>query len=512
MRFLLVALLACIASAEFCAPAQLPQLTLKNGQYVDPSGRIIIFHGLNVVNKYAPYLSNYVTPAQVQIFAQEWGINAVRTGFLWDGYEHFQNHKNLTYLADTVNVANQLFAPAGIYSLVDIHQDYFSGAYCGDGAPDWAVLPDPSIVGAYPFPLPVLSTPFPRGSNGLPVTTSCPPNEVIGEFYLAYEQIAAWFSFYTNVQNIQSIYNDMLGDLAWAFYGNSNIIGIEIMNEPFPPLVEDYNSFLNSSYGDEVYLQPWYDVVSSVVRSQNPQVPLVFEPLQTNGEVLARKMGFTHPPGGHKQAGKDVLSFHLYCAPNPTYEDCLLAGPQYAEDCNAILAGDPDYCYTLFDKSLALRISEAKALGVVPQVTEYGSFTGNQTLDADFVQYIGEISDSAFVSSFYWDILWLTTYGNSYLIPSFVRPYAQAIAGTPSATTWNQQTKTYTFTYTPSTQIQAPTEIFVPVTIHYPKGFVVTVSPNNAVKVATPQPNLVTLTVDQCEEKAKVTVTITARK
>jgi endoglycosylceramidase len=504
--------LVVLIAAAVADPVSLPQLRVQNRQYVDPFGRVIIFHGMNIVNKSPPYLSNsdFISPQLVQTMANDWGLNLVRTGFIWDGYQHTQNLMDMHYLAESIKIVDS-FAENGMYSMIDLHQDYYSAYYCGDGAPAWATIPDPNIVAAYPFPIPILGyVSWPRQANGLPDTSQCPPNEVIGEFYLAYELSSALGNFYDNTNGIQDEYIEMLADIARAIKHNPNVIAVEIMNEPFPDLVEDYNTFINATYGDLLLLQPFYDKVSVAVRQQNPTVPLAFEPLQTNGEVLARKMGFQHPPGGLNQSNKDLLSFHVYCDVTASYaNDCQLAGPEYADDCARIIAGDPTYCYHLFDEIFDLRSSEAAALNVPLMVTEFGSFTGNETEDASIIEYIIASAEARFIGLGYWDSLWLTKYNASYLIPTIIRPYARAIAGTPLTHTFDNTTKIFTFSYNVDTQIQAPTEIFVPVAIHYPRGYRITASPSNVVTFWYPSTNLVEIIArGNCQRSQTITITI----
>ena len=54
-----------------------------------------------------------------------------------------------------------------------------------------------------------------------------------------------------------------------------------------------------------------------------------------------------------------------------------------------------------------------------------------------------------------------------------IRPYAQAIAGTPQSMGFDTTSKVFTLTYVPRSST-APTEIFVPAR-HYPKGYQVSV-------------------------------------
>jgi len=55
-------------------------------------------------------------------------------------------------------------------------------------------------------------------------------------------------------------------------------------------------------------------------------------------------------------------------------------------------------------------------------------------------------------------------------------PYAQAVAGTPSAMAFDPGTDVFTLTYRVDPEVHAPTVVFVPVAIHYVHGYCATAS------------------------------------
>ena len=52
--------------------------------------------------------------------------------------------------------------------------------------------------------------------------------------------------------------------------------------------------------------------------------------------------------------------------------------------------------------------------------------------------------------------------------------YAQAIAGTPTAMSFDPASAAFTLTYRPNPTVYAPTVVFVPVATHYPHGYCAT--------------------------------------
>ena len=99
-----------------------------------------IFHGLNMVYKVPPYYprSDDFDP-QLSVAAedikniQEWGFTMARVGMMWPGGEPTRGVYNETYFDEIEDLVNRL-GEAGIYSLLDVHQDLFSRFYCGEGA------------------------------------------------------------------------------------------------------------------------------------------------------------------------------------------------------------------------------------------------------------------------------------------------------------------------------------------------------------------------------------------
>ena len=66
-----------------------------------------------------------------------WGFNVVRLGVMWPGVEPQENSFNLTYLTTIKELIIKMHEKYGIFTIVDVHQDLLSSAYCGEGIPDW---------------------------------------------------------------------------------------------------------------------------------------------------------------------------------------------------------------------------------------------------------------------------------------------------------------------------------------------------------------------------------------
>ena len=127
--------LTCGAKAQF--------ITARDGSFLDPEGRQIILHGVNIVDKSKE--RNYLSWHGPEEFARmrEWGFNCIRLGIFWDAVEPEPGRYDDEYLSG-VDKRIQWAKENGIYVLLDMHQDLFSGKFSGggDGAPEWAVLDD----------------------------------------------------------------------------------------------------------------------------------------------------------------------------------------------------------------------------------------------------------------------------------------------------------------------------------------------------------------------------------
>ncbi|CAI5958156.1 unnamed protein product [Closterium sp. NIES-64] len=125
---------------------QFPQFHVdpSSGRIRDAYNRERVFHGVNAVFKgppwHPPVLDSFhpelsFSPADFAIL-QTLGLNVVRLGVMWPGVHPARGETNATYLHVMKRMVRQMRA-AGIYTLVDFHQDVFGSRFCGEGAPSW---------------------------------------------------------------------------------------------------------------------------------------------------------------------------------------------------------------------------------------------------------------------------------------------------------------------------------------------------------------------------------------
>ena len=189
-----------------------PPITTQAGRFIDPQGRQVILHGINLVNKDPK--AGYLGPEDLKTFAafRRWGLNCIRLGIIWDGLEPEPGVFDETYLQ---GIDRQIaWAKANdLYVVLDMHQDLYSVLYA-DGAPEWATL-----------------------SEGQPHIHS---GGVWSDAYLTSPAVqTALDNFWKNAPGpdgvgLQDHYARLWGALARRYATEPAVIGYDLMNEPVP--------------------------------------------------------------------------------------------------------------------------------------------------------------------------------------------------------------------------------------------------------------------------------------
>ena len=115
-------------------------------------GQVVILHGLNEVYKVDPVSprANGFSDDDAAFLAAN-GFNAVRVGVIWSDLEPEPGVFNSAYLA-SIESTVQTLGNHGIYSIIDFHQDAYSTAFGGEGAPAWATETNGATNVSLPFP------------------------------------------------------------------------------------------------------------------------------------------------------------------------------------------------------------------------------------------------------------------------------------------------------------------------------------------------------------------------
>ncbi|KAA8954409.1 cellulase family glycosylhydrolase, partial [Mycobacterium sp.] len=184
-------------------------------------------------------------------------------------------------------------------------EDSFSstsaGAGGGDGAPAWAVE-----TGGLPNPL--IGFPYDNLLN--PAT------------------MYAWSAFFSNADapngiGLENEYAQMWEYVANYFNGNPDIIGYEIMDEPWAGLSWPLILLGSPNFGAE-QLTPFFNQVTEAIRSVDPSTPVWIEP------NLVFEDGLSPITLGTVHSDHVVFTYEDYCLPEVLFSSSFLC-PQFQE-------------------------------------------------------------------------------------------------------------------------------------------------------------------------------------
>lgn len=391
----------------------LTPLRAQGSALIDGYGRTVLLHGVNTVDKDAPYLQPgdgfTLTDESAAILARH-GFTTVRLGVSFDGLMPTAGVVDTAYLDRVENVVDTL-AAHGIYTLLDNHQDGLSKIWNGNGFPEWAIRARPADGEPNPgFPL----------------------------YYLMPSMNAGWDEVWNNTYGVLNHLGVALGALAERMTGRASVLGLELLNEPWPG-----SPFL-TCYPDGC---PDFDVkyrralqqLTDAVRAHNATVPVFWEPNVTWNETMPSHLG-KNPP---ITSPNIVFSPHDYCIPSQL---AIYLG--LPEELRALCPPQQDRTWSNID-------AFADRTDIPTMVTEFGD--GDPTV----LRNTTTRADERFVGWHYWH--YSARDGDPFrgdLGRELVRTYPQATAGTPDTMVFDSSTGVFAYRYRPR-PASAPTEIYV---------------------------------------------------
>ncbi len=192
------------------------RITVSKMHFVDESGRTRLFNGMNIDDKLIDSpVFRYELDEEFFKKYRQYGFDFIRLAVTWQNLEPKPEKYNETYL-QSIDKIFRLAEKYGVYILIDMHQDLFSGnagRSVGDGAPDWAAVLD----------------------------NTKPRKEIFvwADGYFFGRWVRKSFDHFWNNDKVygkglQDRYCDLWKMLA-ARYGESKaLFGFDLMNEPFP--------------------------------------------------------------------------------------------------------------------------------------------------------------------------------------------------------------------------------------------------------------------------------------
>lgn len=371
------------AQAAWAAP-----YTVDHDGFRDQEGRRILLRGFNVTGhaKVPPFRQSLEARDYARL--AELGVNVIRLLWIWEAFEPTQGIYERHYLDDVRDQVARA-REAGIAVIVDIHQDGFSRFVlggCGDGFPRWAV---PEWV----------KPATPTNAD------KCQGWGVRMAFDVAMHR--AWHAFYANHNGVRQHYLEMLASLASTLKEEPNVIGYDLLNEP---------------WGTPAELKNLWEDGTRAIRSHDPEALIFISP----HALTSTGLGI---PQSHPDITQAVYSPHYY--------DPLVASGRH-------------YLQQGLGTTLARLKSEAHAWGMPLFIGEFG-FSPMIGRAAAFRRDIYAALDQTFTGAAQWNYTpqWTPDLKDGWNLEDFSivdqtgalranfvpRPYPQATAGTPGALT-----------------------------------------------------------------------------
>jgi endoglycosylceramidase len=449
---ILAAIAACGIAPPAASAAGAAPLRLQDGTLTDRQGRTVVLHGVNVHYKIPPFLPHDGGGVRTSFTRAEarrlrrWGLNTIRLAISWEGVMPARGQVDRGYL-DRVRAMTRMAGQEGLHVLVDMHQDEFSRTYAGNGAPAWAADDD-----GIPF----------GPSLGHP------------QDYLQPAVGRAFTNFYEDEGGIRTEFVRAWTAVATALRDEPAVMGYDLLNEPscevgVPPCAVP-PSFSPEKEAAARWLVPLYDALIPALRRADPDTPAFYE------DFFTAAWGFTdytvgeapNPPLRHEDTG---LSFHTYC-PHPL--------------------GIETPCETHERNAMTKALANARRNGAYPLLTEWGA-----TDDVAVLRRVADLADELGVSWQFWS---LKTWDDPH--PGFgadsldkdadgwsiiakdgrvktdklrvvARAYPERVAGRSAR--WSFDVDSGAFRMTWRADRRRDTVVSLPLPVHYPRGYRVTV-------------------------------------
>lgn len=434
-------------TARSGAEGAVPPIASAGRWFTDDLGRVVLFHGVNMVEKSDPfYPAAAGFGADDAAFLAGEGFNALRLGVEFRGLMPTPGVVETAYiehLAESVAASTA----QGLFVLMDFHQDGYAPMFNGNGLPDWMAI-----------------------SDGLPN----PPDAVFPLYYIENPAMQRAFeNFWANRAGpggigLQDYFVQGVRAVAARFAGDPRVLGTELMNEPWPGAEWQPCALQASGCPDleAQRLMPFYDRGATAARAVAPGQLVFVEPFV----LFNFGQADTSIPGPDERL---ALSFHSYALDVASEEGVIARAVAAAERDQR-----PLVCTEFgasIDPVLLNRLTAQMEAGIVPWMF----WAYNENIIRDLDQPAGD-----------------DNLRSPEALAALVRPYPVATAGTPTAVAFDPTTKRFDFAY----DTVAPgggsypeavlTVVSVPAR-QYPDGY--TASVEGAVVTSAPGAPLLTL-------------------
>jgi endoglycosylceramidase len=343
---------------------------------------------------------------------------------LWDGLEPQPGQYDTAYFA-RIKKRLDWCAEAGLYAVVDMHQDLYSLKYGGDGAPDWAIRED-----GEPFEM---QSPWEKN-------------------YLQPAVIASIRNFWMPERghpDLQEHFIKSYKQLAAYLKGHPALLGYDLYNEPVLATLELFKF-------EDRYLHPFYQKLINELRTVDEDAWLFYEPMAI-GPNQSFRSGL-NPLDDPREGEKRLVYFpHIYTL------DLDISGKYIG-------------CPVFTNKWKRKRKRETRRHEVPMLIGEFG-LNNNEKKALKYVEQVMRVNEKIGSGWAYWDYgkggSWnpIDKEGNDKpIMDVLVRPYPQKTAGIPVDYGYKPKSGKCWLNYLPDPEITAPTEIYIPERA-YPNGW-----------------------------------------
>jgi endoglycosylceramidase len=406
-------------------------------QLVDREGRVVFLHGVNarVAGVFDVTFDDGRAPLEaIRAFAADdaararaIGFNALRLPINWSALEPTDGAPFSEAYLDRVDEIIGRAADAGLWVLVDFHQDAYSKEIGEDGEPRWAIVPKPTMLLGGPL-------------------------DDLGARRTSMQVIDAFDTFFGGSKDgtrLRSRYARAVAKVAERLRGDDRVIGIELFNEPIAGTTQ---------------LDRLHDEVIAAVRAADPGRLAFFEPDSLRNVTDHASLATRAPWPG------TVYAPHVY---------------------TLAFTGTPDERRNMTKADLAPSNdnarTEADSWHAPLVITEFG-YGPNDIRAADYLRFETELEDQVLASSFFW--LWKEESQGGWGLfdhdaktgvwteradvrKALTRVTPEAIPGFPTSFGFDPEAKRFELVYDGDASITAPLHLYVPAPEDFSASFAV---------------------------------------
>lgn len=415
-------------------------LSTRCGHFVDEAGRAVILTGINarIDGVFDVALDMGRAPVEsIPAFTiddaramRALGFNALRLPIQWSAVEPTEAGGFDAAYLDRVAAVVALCREAGLYVLIDWHQDAYSKEIGEDGAPRWAIVPAPKQL---------LSGPL----------TDLTERRTSRQVLRAFE---TFFGDGADGERLRERFSRAAAHVATRFAGDRTVIGYETYNEPI---------------GSDDQVLRVNLAAARAMRAADPGHLVVFEPNVTQRQFVNRSTIAAEP---------FAVAGAVY-APH-TYQLAFVSTP----------AQLMSFTIDTLEGAIASARDEARAWGTPLLITEWG-YDPRGTRADDYYDLQQTLQERYMASAMLW--LWKEESQGSWGLHDYdaasqrwtlradmrrrlarVRP--EAVAGLPTRYGYDRAARRFTLEYTGSAAVTAPTRLYVPAAEDFAASYAVT--------------------------------------